>query len=59
MFILFNKNFVIFYKPSKINDEIIIISQSPKIQNLSVKSSNSNKQVKLAGKESSTPKAKV
>jgi len=47
-------------KPLKINDEITIIPQPPKIQNLSVKSSNSNKPV--TGKQSSTPttaKAKV
>jgi uncharacterized C2H2 Zn-finger protein len=49
-------------KPLKINDEITIIPQPPKIQNLSVKSSNSNKPASSSGKQSSTPttaKAKV
>ncbi|XP_003246006.1 MOG interacting and ectopic P-granules protein 1 isoform X1 [Acyrthosiphon pisum] len=46
-------------KPLKINDEITIIPQPPKIQNLSVKSSNSNKQVTSAGKQSSTLTAKA
>lgn len=46
----------------KINDEITIIPQPPKIHNLSVKSGSSSKPVTSAGKQSSTPtaaKAKV
>jgi len=54
--------FYLLIQQLKINDEITIIPQPPKIQNLSMKNSNGNKPVMLPGKQSSTPtaaKAKV
>jgi len=54
--------FYLLIQQLKINDEITIIPQPPKIHNLSMKNNNSNKPALLPGKQSSTPtttKAKV